>query len=336
MNKYRKELYTTMFNALRHDVRRKTLLLLSKEDRSFTSLYETLGISSSHLTYHLEALDGLIYKSHSGYTLSRYGCAAVEIMNNVENPYSLKKDSLQYYHMLYGERDHRKTLLGLLLVTLLFITGLYVNLHQTYASQIDTLEKKDYVIATLNTELSAKKDLSGLEGICQRPGTHITSYYTLSYYGGKPDPGIPDMNSVLVFYAPEGGLTLKLQFICRLPEGAYIPLTIQDGIASKYDISSRIISEEVITNVHREYQSPVVASKRITNLDHEFHVTLKSKGWYTISLLGPIRIRHLDGAYMNLDWFDQGLWAGKESAKVWASCQMTKNGEAALFVIETN
>lgn len=336
MNKYREALYTTMFNALRHDARRKILFLLSRGDRSFTNLYETLGISSSHLTYHLEALDGLICKSQSAYTLSSYGRTAVDIMNKVEHPPSPKEDTSRYLSMLYGERSLSKPILGLLFVALLFITGLYVNLQQTYASQIDTLEEKDNVIASLYTELSTKKDLSGLELICKRPGTHITSYYTLSYYyGGKQGLQSTEKNSMLVFYAPEDGLTLKIEFLCYLPEGAYLPVTLQGGIASRYEISPQIVSEEVIAHVHKEYQSPVIASLNVTSVDREFLVPLKSMGWYTVSLIGQIRIRYQEGAYVDLSWFNHDLWAGTEPAKMWANCQLMKNGEATLFAIDT-
>lgn len=336
MNEYREAVYTTMFNALRHDARRKILFLLSRGDRSFTDLYETLDISSSHLTYHLEALDGLIYKSHSAYTLSSHGKTALDIMNRVESPHSSSEDASKHLSMLYGERSLSKPLLGLLLASLLLVTGLYVNLQQTYASQLNTLEEKDSVIASLYTELSAKKDLSGLELICQRPGTHITSYYTLSYYyGGKEGPQATEKNSMLVFYAPEDGLTLKIEFLSYLPEGAYLPVTVQEGNAPRYEISPQIVSEEVAAHVHKEYQSPVIASRNVTGADRELLVPLDARGWYTISLTGQIRVQNQEGAYVNLAWFNHDLWASTESPKLWANCQLMKNGEATLFAIDT-
>src|SRR4030042_1422945 len=238
--------------------------------------------------------------------------------------------------MLYGERSLSKPLLGLLLVALLLVTGLYVNLQQTYASQLNTLEEKDNVIASLHTELSTKKDLSGLDIICQRPGTHITSYYTRSYYyGGKQVLQAPEKNSMLVFYAPEDGLTLKIEFLCYLPEGAYLPVTVQGGIASRYEISSKIISEEVIAHVHKEYQSPVIASRNVTGIDRELLVPLYARGWYTISLIGQIRIRYQEGAYVDLSWLNHDIWARTESAKMWANCQLMQNGEATPFALDT-
>jgi DNA-binding transcriptional ArsR family regulator len=57
------EFYFTIFNALRHKVRREILLSLAEGEKSFTELYNLAGISSSHLDYHLDILDGLVKKS---------------------------------------------------------------------------------------------------------------------------------------------------------------------------------------------------------------------------------------------------------------------------------
>jgi len=62
------EVYSTIFNALRH------------------GMEEKLGLSSSHLTYHLDSLKELITKTETGYKLSVFGRAAVEMMGHVESP----------------------------------------------------------------------------------------------------------------------------------------------------------------------------------------------------------------------------------------------------------
>jgi len=79
-------LYTTMFGALKHDVRRKILIQLSRRKMSFTALYETIGISSSHLNYHLLALDGLITKRDTKYGLSKTGEKAVTMFSSHTPP----------------------------------------------------------------------------------------------------------------------------------------------------------------------------------------------------------------------------------------------------------
>lgn len=56
------EVYSTIFTSLKHPVRRKILRMLSEMPRSFSEVLEALGISSSHLTYHLESLGELSFQ----------------------------------------------------------------------------------------------------------------------------------------------------------------------------------------------------------------------------------------------------------------------------------
>lgn len=79
------EIYSTMFSSLKHPARRKILRMLSDESMTFSQLLEALGITSSHLTYHLENLGELISKDENGkYRLSTFGGASVETMKIVE------------------------------------------------------------------------------------------------------------------------------------------------------------------------------------------------------------------------------------------------------------
>jgi hypothetical protein len=82
-----------MFLSLSHPARRKILRMLADKPRNFSTMLETLGISSSHLTYHLENLGELLTKMDDGrYKLSTFGEAAVMTMRGVEEtPESAKK-----------------------------------------------------------------------------------------------------------------------------------------------------------------------------------------------------------------------------------------------------
>lgn len=82
---FNEELYSIMFGALRHSVRREILFMLAEEQKSFTELYETIGISSSHLSYHLDALDGLIIKKETKYQLTGSGKTAINMLNKTES-----------------------------------------------------------------------------------------------------------------------------------------------------------------------------------------------------------------------------------------------------------
>jgi DNA-binding transcriptional ArsR family regulator len=79
------ETYSTMFSSLKHPVRRKILRMLSDKPMTFMEMVDHLGVSTSHLTYHLESLGELISKIEDGrYRLSSFGVATVTAMKGVE------------------------------------------------------------------------------------------------------------------------------------------------------------------------------------------------------------------------------------------------------------
>ncbi len=79
------EIYSVMFSSLRHSARRKILRMLSERKVTYSKMLEELGITSSHLTYHLENLGDLVLKDESGrYELSSFGKAAVTMMRGAE------------------------------------------------------------------------------------------------------------------------------------------------------------------------------------------------------------------------------------------------------------
>jgi len=79
------ETYSTMFSSLKHPARRKILRMLAEKPKTFSQILDELGISSSHLTYHLENLGELVSKIENGkYRLSTFGKAAVITMRGVE------------------------------------------------------------------------------------------------------------------------------------------------------------------------------------------------------------------------------------------------------------
>jgi len=51
----KEEIYSTMFSSLKHPARRKILRILADKPLTFSEMLDLLGISSSNLTYHLEA-----------------------------------------------------------------------------------------------------------------------------------------------------------------------------------------------------------------------------------------------------------------------------------------
>lgn len=78
-------IYSTMFSSLKHPARRKILRMLSQNPMTFSQLLDALEVSSSNLTYHLESLGELLFKTESGaYKLSTFGVASVNTMRVVE------------------------------------------------------------------------------------------------------------------------------------------------------------------------------------------------------------------------------------------------------------
>ena len=59
--------------------------MLNDKPLTFMEMVDNLGVSSSHLTYHLENLGELIFKmENSKYKLSTFGLATVSAMKGVE------------------------------------------------------------------------------------------------------------------------------------------------------------------------------------------------------------------------------------------------------------
>jgi len=134
------EIYSTMFSSLRHPARRKILRMLSEKPMSFSQMLEELGISSSHLTYHLENLGELVSKTEGGeYRLSTFGAASVDTMRIVEEAPAVR--SKQRWFLPFRWKSVLAALvIGLVLVASLFYVQ-YGALNQLSGQQ-QQLESK--------------------------------------------------------------------------------------------------------------------------------------------------------------------------------------------------
>lgn len=126
MSNSEEEIYSIMFSSLKHPVRRKILRMLSEQPMSFSRMLDDLGISSSHLTYHLENLGELVSKTDNGsYQLSKFGEASVDTMKLVEETPVVRSKgfSLRWKSVLIG-----------LLIAIIVLAGFsaiqYNNLNQ--------------------------------------------------------------------------------------------------------------------------------------------------------------------------------------------------------------
>ena len=118
---YEEDLYTEIFSALKHPIRRRILRSLEPNRRTYTELLNDLGVDTGLLNYHLDHLGSLIRKDEDGrYTLSDFGVAALGLTTRIEDP-TKKKDELN----LLGFRFPRTPVI-LIVVAVLLISNLFL------------------------------------------------------------------------------------------------------------------------------------------------------------------------------------------------------------------
>lgn len=138
------EIYSIMFKSLKHPVRRRILKLLNDKPLSFMELAELVGISSSHLTYHLESLGELVCKQdETQYRLSNFGKATVCAMKGVEEAPELENRRPKKMAKKW------KAVFAVLMVTVLLLSSFgvyqYVMLTQLAADQ-SSLEAENQLL----------------------------------------------------------------------------------------------------------------------------------------------------------------------------------------------
>ncbi|MGE5575442.1 MAG: ArsR/SmtB family transcription factor [Ignavibacteria bacterium] len=166
------EIYSVMFSSLKHPVRRKILRMLGEKSMTFMEMVDHLGVSTPHLTYHLESLSELISKTDDGhYRLSSFGQAAVSAMKGVEDVKEVEPKKNR------SVTPKWKTLSALLLVLVLLLSGVgafeFVSMSQLSNSQ-HLLQIENQRL--LSYGLGADK----VAGFLQNVTKIDTSNYTLS------------------------------------------------------------------------------------------------------------------------------------------------------------
>jgi DNA-binding transcriptional ArsR family regulator len=147
------ETYSTMFASLRHPARRKILRMLAKKPKTFSEILEELGISSSHLTYHLENLGELVSKIDEGkYRLSAFGEAAVLAMRGVEEVPSTPSKHIAALPLRW------KTCLAILMIGIVVLASVssmqFISLNHISSEYSQLVNDFDRV-STENTRLSS-------------------------------------------------------------------------------------------------------------------------------------------------------------------------------------
>ena len=320
------ELYTTMFNALRHGVRRKVLRILSKRKLSFTSLLNELEISSSHLTYHLDSLGELISKDESMYTLSVFGKAAVEMMTNIEDP---PKRYLQK-----NPGDLYKYAFTIILTIMVMTSALLVNLVDIQATQQIIMENQEAEIQSLTDEIKPLIRFSELDLLVKsNPEMKIASKATVSYYSTLENTHSSLDESVLLIYVPDNNRVLEVNLMTNvLPDS--IPFSVQRGNALLNE-SSIPVPETYKYTESVLWMSDVIWKTQSPDLETSYKILLPLKGWYTISLVGPIVITENGEPMIKKPLLQSNQLTLTEHIRVWGEYRLLfgRNTEAFGFLL---
>jgi hypothetical protein len=150
-----------MFSSLKHPARRKILRMLSEQPLTFSQMLEALGVSSSHLTYHLENLGELVSKQDNGdYKLSTFGAASVDTMKIVEEAPAVRSK-----HGFPMSFKWRSLLAGLIIAVVLLASMSYVqyaSLNQVSSERDDLQSRYDQLLswsASTDTSISFLQDV---------------------------------------------------------------------------------------------------------------------------------------------------------------------------------
>jgi len=257
-----------MFTSLRHPARRKILRMLAEKPMNFSQILEELGISSSHLTYHLESLGELVSKMEDGrYKLSASGEAAIATMSRVEEA---PKTTEPKHPLTLPMRW--KSFLAVLMIGLVILAGVCYTQYQL-----------------LNQVSAGYRQLKELVKLTSIEDVSLQSKCTLRFFKGweaNATKLIIEGPFDCVIYSPYDNSTLCLVLsiiayqvinshvsIVTLPSESYVAISVQEGNA--YDPTTN----ETAT---------IIWSVNATKSGVYF-MPLLSRGWYTISLAGPIR-----------------------------------------------
>jgi len=250
MADFEEETYSTIFTSLKHPVRRRILRMLAQTPRNFSEMLEALGISSSHLTYHLENLGELISKAENGkYQLSTFGEAAIATMSKVEDV--PKVNETKRFPSLSLKW---KSFFVVLMIGLIVLAGVSYIQYQS-----------------LNRVSSEFEALQELIKLAETKQASLQFEYLLSVRLNKTEH-VYQGNPYCFVYNPYDNSTLHLVLTTEHLSQGYITITVQD--ASIFDPTTG-------------EAGAIVWSKSAT-ASNSYSVSLISKGWYTISLVGKI------------------------------------------------
>ncbi len=299
MSDFEEETYSTIFTSLKHPVRRKILRMLQERAKTFSEMLEALGVSSSHLTYHLENLGELVSKTPDGkYKLSTFGEAATTTMSKVEETPRITEPKHQLSVPMKWKSLFGVLMLGLIVLAAITYTQ-YQSLNRASADYERLRELFDLVEdgASLTHEYTLRHKINKFE---------LEIGYPVHMFFRLP---------ICVIYNLNDNSTLYLSLsINALPSESQVSINLMEGNA--FDLSTN-------------ETAPVIWSVDTTT-NSIYSVPLVSKGWFTLSLFGPI-VKHLDttGKATGYRFF---LPSGVDC---WVDIRMVYEGEYSPFLVKS-
>ena len=307
------EVYSTIFNALRHGVRRNILRMLEDKELTHTEIAEALGISSSHLTYHLDALKDLVTKTEHGYRLSRFGEAAVHMTKTVETPPEpqIKPE----------DKTRLKNITLVLSISLLIIAGATTELYYLSSQQDKRVSNLGTMVENIATRLDHYEELESIIG--NSSSIILTNGQELNLKTSSIPDSLNPSQFIMIFYSPSDNQTLCIETALNKPEKFYFPLTLQEGNAYS----------PIEGNTSGRAQHPVVWNMNVSSRFETVKIPVDS-GWYSLSWVGPVSVDPDGSVTLYIDWGIRNMWVDVD-ASVWSYCQLRYNGTVTPFLVDT-
>lgn len=125
------DMYTSIFTALKHPVRRRILRMLDEGPATYTEILNGLGVETGFLNYHLEGLQGLVRKdAENRYRLSDFGEAAINLIEGVEEPVRRHREKVEFFGFRFNKAYVFLSIIAFLVVSNAYIAYAYRNLSQ--------------------------------------------------------------------------------------------------------------------------------------------------------------------------------------------------------------
>lgn len=306
MSNSEEDTYSTIFTSLRHPIRRRILRMLSESPRSFSEMQEVFRIESSHLTYHLENLGSLLFKTNDEkYALSSLGEAAVSMMYHVE------EEPPKTVSHLPSPFKRWKALLVTLMVGLILLSSLCYFQYQALtqlSGQFMRLKEESELLqevlrdalnlgnATLTYEYAENSTVATalvtIENEITRNITHgiaIVSGRNITWISITNPWGLSSDGYPIYSLTNNSTLEIEISFLSHDRPEAYLFIGIgkEVGVPVMWNYSftyNGTTTWDYYEGEHIYYE--VIWSMKATN-SSTYSVILPSKGWYCIQIWVP-------------------------------------------------